>query len=90
MKNFLAVLMMGLALIVAEQATAQDAKEVDKTQNQYPENPLQPLGDGLDRVGRTAVFGIGAIIAAPLRFVQDVINGVSQGAAGEKASDHTN
>ncbi len=90
MKNFLAVLMLGLVLGVSESAVAQDAKEAGNTQNQYPENPLQPLGDGLDRVGRTAVFGIGAILAAPLRFVQDVINGVSQGAAGEKAWDHTN
>ena len=51
---------------------------------------LEPVGEDADYLGRSIVYGIGAIAVAPLRFLQDVFNGISQGAANEKLSDHTN
>ena len=51
---------------------------------------LEPVGEDVDFFGRSLFFGIGAVVAAPFRFVQDVINAVSQGMAHEKLWDHTN
>ena len=47
-------------------------------------------GETLDHAGRSLVYGLGALLVAPLRLLQDIFNGISQGAAHEKFCDHTN
>ncbi len=51
---------------------------------------LEPVGEDVDYLGRSAFYGLGAIAIAPFRFVQDVINAISQGTSNEKLLDHTN
>ncbi len=51
---------------------------------------LEPLGEDADYMGRSAVYGIGAIAAAPFRLMQDILNGLAQGMSKEKMWDHTN
>ena len=52
--------------------------------------PEESVGETLDHAGRSLVYGLGALLVAPFRLLQDIFNGVSQGAAHEKFCDHTN
>ena len=51
---------------------------------------LEPVGEDADYLGRSMFYGIGAIVIAPFRFVQDAINAISQATSNEKLWDHTN
>ena len=81
----LSALLLNLSVLHAGEVkddVSATAEELGKT--------LEPVGEDADYLGRSAVYGIGAIVVAPFRFVQDMINAFCQGASNEKLWDHTN
>ncbi len=78
-------------LLLAPTAVHAGAVQEGMTQaSQGAGQALEPLGEDADYVGRSAVYGIGAIAVAPFRLAQDILNGLFQGMSNEKMWDHTN
>ena len=89
-KRLICGLMAILFLASAGLACAGAVKDGMDSAGQAVGKGLEPVGEDVDYLGRSLFFGIGAVVAAPFRFVQDVINAVFQGVAHEKLWDHTN
>ena len=91
MKNrFLAGALLALLLSGPLVAQAGIVKDGLSSTSENVGNGLAPVGEDVDYLGRSLFYGIGAALAAPFRLLQDIFNGISQGAANEKLCDHTN
>ena len=55
-----------------------------------PAEESRGLGEDLDCLGRSLVYGIGAVVIFPFRLAQDMLNAFFQGTSHEKLWDHTN
>ena len=88
-------LLLGALLVCAFCAVAVPVhtgaiKEGVETAARETKEDLEPLGEDADFLGRSLFYGIGAVVVAPFRFAQDVLNALAQGASGEKIVDHPN
>ena len=84
---FLALMFVLSPFIVA---TAGDLEDGMDSAGQEIGKGLEPVGEDVNYLGRSMFYGIGAIVIAPFRFVQDAINAIAQGTSNEKLWDHTN
>ena len=83
--GFLAAMLLSFSVLDAGEIKddlSATGEEIGKT--------LEPVGEDADFVGRSMFYGIGAIVIAPFRFVQDAINAIFQAMSNEKLWDHTN
>jgi hypothetical protein len=90
MKHLLIFLCCAMFIAQGSILHAGALKDEMKTIGENVGEDLKPLAQDVDYAGASVFRGIGAVAVAPLRFLQDVFDAISQGAAKEKLWDHTN